>query len=182
MFKNSLVGYLVAGMVLMVGACNEKEPAPVAPAAPPPAPVPVAAPIDTTPADTETATEPELPPTDEPVDTAPKTGGISKASVIGNYSCAVDGNFPVIPPPATCKIYEGSDGNLKIGPVGSTGINGTVKIAGSRLKVSGAFNLGVGNLKINATLAKRNAKLYKGKGTGTFAGATIKYTLTLKKK
>jgi hypothetical protein len=184
MVRKAVIGIVVLNMMFVVSACKDKEPAPVVPATPPPAPVPVAEPVETEAPDTgtDTATEPELPPTEEPAADKPG-GGIAKGSLVGNYTCSISGDkFPVTPPPATCKIYEGSDGNLKIGPVGSTGINGAVAIRGSRLKVTGAFNLGIGNLKVNATLGKRSAKLYKGKGTGTFAGATIKYTLTLKKK
>ncbi|MBN2525840.1 MAG: hypothetical protein JXR76_05550 [Deltaproteobacteria bacterium] len=181
MFGKAILGLSIVTMVFALSACGDKEPEPVAPAEPPPAPVPVAEPVETDTVDTETATEPELPPVEEPADTGQAGGGISKASLIGNYKCSVTGDFPVTPPPATCKIYEGSGGSLKIGPIGGTGINGTVAIKGSRLKVSGAFNIGIGELKINANLAKRSAKLYKGAGTGSFAGASVKYTLTLKK-
>lgn len=166
-------------------ACKDKEP-PVAPAAPPPAPVPVAEPVveeDTVPE------EPELPPTEEPVETpTTKTAGISKNSLIGNYSCAVTSDqFPMglTPPAATCKIYQGSGENLKIGPIGKTGINGSiVNIKGNRFTVTGSYNVGIGELKVNARLTKRNAKTYKGKGSGSLGstGAAISYTLTLKKK
>ena len=181
MSRKAFLGCVVLTMVLLMTACGNKEPEAVAPAEPPPAPVPVAEPVETETVDTATESEPELPPVEEPVDTAKSGGGISKASLIGNYKCSVTGDFPVTPPAATCKIYEGSGGKLKIGPVGGTGISGNVAIKGSRLKVTGAFNIGIGELKVNANLARRNAKLYKGAGTGSFAGASVKYTLTLKK-
>lgn len=172
---------IIAILALALGfsSCKDKEAETPVPEAPP-APVPVAAPVDTEPVDTATdtgtGTEPELTPTEEPTQT-----GIGKNSVIGNYRCSIDGDFPVTPPPATCKIYEGSGGDLKIAPVGGTGITGNIAIRGNRLKLNGAFNLGVGNLTVAANLGRRNARLFKGKGTGTFAGATVKYTLTLKK-
>ena len=179
MFKNAVMVVATLALAIGLNSCKKEE-APVAPAAPPPAPVPVAAPVDTVDTDTgtDTGTEPVLAPTEEPAKTG---GGIGKNAVIGNYTCSIDGDFPVTPPPATCKIYEGSDGNLKITPIGGTGINGNIKIAGSSLKLNGAFNIGVGNLTVSATLARKNAKTFKGKGKGTFAGASIKYTLTLKK-
>ena len=171
--------FAILALALGFSSCKDKDAETAVPEAPP-APVPVAEPVDTEPVDTATdtgtGTEPELAPTEEPAAT-----GIGKNAVIGNYRCSIDGDFPVTPPPATCKIYEGSDGKLKIAPIGGTGITGNIAIQGSRLKLNGAFNIGVGNLTVSANLTRRSAKLFKGKGTGTFAGATIKYTLTLQK-
>ncbi|MBN2342416.1 MAG: hypothetical protein JXX29_20035 [Deltaproteobacteria bacterium] len=172
-------------LLFIIVSCKSEPPAPVEPVAPPPAPVPVA---DTeeedTGTETETATEPELPPTEEP--TASKSSGISKSSLIGNYSCSISGeNFPmgIVPPPAMCKIYEGSGDDLKIAPVGGSGINGTISnIRGGSFSVVGNFDVGVGKLKINARLSRRSSTQYKGKGTGELAGATIPYNLTLIKK
>lgn len=185
MCKKAALIFSILSLTLLLGSCKGEEPAPVVPATPPPAPVPVAEPVPE-PVDTATETEPVLPPAEEPAASTSGAGSITKGSLVGNYKCGVTSDqFPLgmTPPPATCKIYEGSGDELKIGPVGSTGINGTIKIVnGKSLKVSGSFNVGIGELKMNASLTKRNAKTYKGNGTGSFGDVgTIKYTLTLKK-
>lgn len=180
------------GALFLFVSCKTETPEPTKSVPPPPAPVPVAepvVPVDTgVDTDTDTATEPQLPPSEQPGTSSGGVAAISKKSLVGNYSCSVTSSqFPLgmKPPAAACKIYEGSGDGLKISPIGGMGITGNIKnIKAKTFQVVGQFNVGIGNLKINATLGKRSRKLYKGKGKGSLGddGTSISFTLVLKKK